>query len=185
MEYNLYEELKGKYIKIKSLREIKKNALYIINSSHIKVSESNWFTKEMGYLCGKVLYVDEKLCPKYLLKDLKKCLIKERELIYYDEDTKRHFYLDKTVFDVIEVIEDKDKEITMEKEIDYLEKEYGIKEDTVYKLVFKECKQGEEKTVTGVILNFCPSTNIVMKTDVGLIIIDYKNIVRLYPIKIN
>ena len=108
-ENNLYEQLKGKYIKIKSWEEIKEKAWEIDEYDakdyyyyDVNVAPHNWFTHEMRHLCGRVIFVDEDMISKEDFKDGKLRLIPDRELLYYDKDTDIYFYLDKNVFDVID-----------------------------------------------------------------------------------
>lgn len=68
--------------------------------------------------------------------------------------------------------------------IDYLEEEYGIKEnERDYSIWFKLEYSGDVIQVKGEILNFCPS-QIVIKSDKGLYIIKPRNVVEMRPIKL-
>lgn len=72
----------------------------------------------------------------------------------------------------------------MKVDIDYLEKEYGIKKDEKdYSIVFKSELYQFNSTiqVKGEILNFCPS-QIVLKSNKGLYIIHPRNIIEMQPI---
>lgn len=64
---------------------------------------------------------------------------------------------------------------------DYLEKEFGIKENQNYSVLFKLEDIREVTKVKGIILNFHPS-QMVLKSNKGLYIIHPKNIVEMRPI---
>ena len=182
-ENNLYEQLKGKYIKIKSWEEIKEKACGI-DEYDDKDYYDNWFTHEMRHLCGRVIFVDEDMISKEDFKDGKLRLTPDRELLYYDKDTDSYFYLDKNVFDVIDpkakmVLEEEKQE----KEISYLEKEWGIKDNILYGIIYKSEQTGERKFF-GEIINFNPYQVFIIDDKMGLAVLSIKNIISMIPIKI-
>ena len=193
-ENNLYEQLKGKYIKIKSWEEIEEKALgkekalgideYDDKDCYdVKVAPHNWFTHEMRHLCGRVIFVDEDMISKEDFKHGKLRLISDRELLYYDKDTDIYFYLDKNVFDVIDpkakmVLEEEKQE----KEISYLEKEWGIKDNMLYGIIYESEQTGERKFF-GEIVNFNPYQVFIIDDKMGLAILSIKNIISMIPIK--
>lgn len=188
-ENNLYEQLKGKYIKIKSWEEIKEKAWEIDEYDDkdcydVKVAPHNWFTHKMRYLCGRVIFVDEDMISKEDFKDGKLRLIPDRELLYYDKDTDSYFYLDKNVFDVIDpkakmVLEEEKQE----KEISYLEKEWSIKDNMLYVIIYESEQTGERK-FSGKIINFNPYQVFIIDDKMGLAVLSIKNIVSMIPIRI-
>ena len=187
-ENNLYKQLKGKYIKIKSWEEIKEKAWEIDEYDDkdyydVKVAPNNWFTHEMRHLCGRVIFVDEDMISKEDFKDGKLRLTPDRELLYYDKDTDSYFYLDKNVFDVIDpkakmVLEEEKQE----KEISYLEKEWGIKDNILYGIIYKSEQTGERKFF-GEIINFNPYQVFIIDDKMGLAVLSIKNIISMIPIK--
>ena len=187
-ENNLYKQLKGKYIKIKSWEEIKEKAWEIDEYDDkdyydVKVAPHNWFTHEMRHLCGRVIFVDEDMISKEDFKDGKLRLIPDRELLYYDKDTDSCFYLDKNVFDVIDpkakmVLEEEKQE----KEISYLEKEWGIKDNMLYGIIYESEQTGERK-FSGEIVNFNPYQVFIIDDKMGLAILRVSNIISMIPIK--
>ena len=189
-ENNLYEQLKGKYIKIKSWEEIKEKAWEIDEYDakdyyyyDVKVAPHNWFTHEMRHLCGRVIFVDEDMISKEDFKDGKLRLIPDRELLYYDKDTDNYFYLDKNVFDVIDpkakmVLEEEKQE----KEISYLEKEWGIKDNILYGIIY-ESEQTGDRRFFGKIINFNPYQVFIIDEKLGLTILSIKNIISMIPLK--
>ena len=193
-ENNLYKQLKGKYIKIKSWEEIKEKALrkekalgideYDDKDCYdVKVAPHNWFTHEMRHLCGRVIFVDEDMISKEDFKHGKLRLISDRELLYYDKDTDIYFYLDKNVFDVIvpkaKMVLEEEKQ---EKEISYLEKEWGIKDNMLYGIIYESEQTGERK-FSGEIVNFNPYQVFIIDDKMGLAILSIKNIISMIPIK--
>ena len=187
-ENNLYEQLKGKYIKIKSWEEIKEKAWEIDEYDDkdcydVKVAPHNWFTHEMRHLCGRVIFVDEDMISKEDFKHGKLRLISDRELLYYDKDTDIYFYLDKNVFDVIDpkakmVLEEEKQE----KKISYLEKEWGIKDNMLYGIIYESEQTGERK-FSGKIINFNPYQVFMIDKKLGLTILSIKNIISMIPLK--
>ena len=189
-ENNLYEQLKGKYIKIKSWEEIKEKAWEIDEYDDkdyyyydVRVAPHNWFTDEMRHLCGRVIFVDEDMISKEDFKDGKLRLIPDRELLYYDKDTDSYFYLDKNVFDVIDpkakmVLEEEEQE----KEISYLEKEWGIKDNMLYGIIY-ESEQTGDRRFFGKIINFNPYQVFIIDEKLGLTILNIKNIISMIPLK--
>ena len=187
-ENNLYEQLKGKYIKIKSWEEIKEKAWEIDEYDDkdyydVKVAPHNWFTHEMRHLCGRVIFVDEDMISKEDFKDGKLRLMPDRELLYYDKDTDNYFYLDKNVFDVIDpkakmVLEEEKQE----KEISYLEKEWGIKDNMLYGIIY-ESEQTGDRRFFGKIINFNPYQVFIIDEKLGLTILSIKNIISMIPLK--
>lgn len=187
-ENNLYKQLKGKYIKIKSWEEIKEkaweiNEYYDKDYYDVKVAPHNWFTHEMRHLCGRVIFVDEDMISKEDFKDGKLRLIPDRELLYYDKDTDSYFYLDKNVFDVIDpkakmVLEEEKQE----KEISYLEKEWSIKDNMLYGIIY-ESEQTGDRRFFGKIINFNPYQVFIIDEKLGLTILSIKNIISMIPLK--
>ena len=187
-ENNLYEQLKGKYIKIKSWEEIKEKAWETDKYDDkdyydVKVAPHNWFTHKMRHLCGRVIFVDEDMISKEDFKDGKLRLIPDRELLYYDKDTDSYFYLDKNVFDVIDpkakmVLEEEKQE----KEISYLEKEWSIKDNMLYGIIYESEQTGERK-FSGEIVNFNPYQVFIIDDKMGLAVLSIKNIISMIPIK--
>lgn len=71
---------------------------------------------------------------------------------------------------------------------DYLYEEFNIKKDDLYICECRpyEYRRDEEcgiKRIKGVILSFNPSNNIVIKSNKGIHIIDYRDIRTLHPIE--
>lgn len=68
-----------------------------------------------------------------------------------------------------------------EEQISTLEDLFGIKNNQQYVIVFKhEIRNGAKNTVKGEILNFCPS-QIIVKSEKGLYILQPMNILEMTP----
>lgn len=65
--------------------------------------------------------------------------------------------------------------------MDYMEKEYGIKEGQEYLLTFEDLGRNEHR-ITGEILNF-DCNQFVIKANKGLYIIKRTNVIEMMPIK--
>lgn len=121
-----------------------------------------------------------------IIKDDKDVKTKMTQLV--TEDEFQFLKLPKITPEEISI--DKNNEtINVDKNKDnYLYKEFNIKEDNLY---ICECRPYEyrrdpeckTKRVKGTVLSFSPSNNIVIKSDNGLHIIDYRDIRTLHPIK--
>ena len=132
----LFEELRGKDIRIKTWEEM----LNIENTSLFKDrvilfldNYGNTFTNfssTMKHLCNKVINVDETMITDDLFKVYEGGLKEDRELLYYDEENDNCYYLDKDMFEVLEESKLKD------------ENEFYVIEETTGKRVF--CGTREE-----------------------------------------
>lgn len=104
---NLYESLKGKFIKIKTWEELCDG--YNPNADIPVAYEDGtgviYFTKKMNYLCGRYLYVGEWLCPKAILEKESYCLDEEHEILYYDKNINDYWFLCDSMFEVIDLEE--------------------------------------------------------------------------------
>ena len=68
------------------------------------------------------------------------------------------------------------------KEISYLEKEWGIKDNILYGIIYKSEQTGERK-IFGEIINFNPYQVFIIDDKMGLAILSIKNIISMIPIK--
>lgn len=129
---NIFKELKGKDIRIKTWEEMldmentslyeDDTKIYILfknNNGNILTS----FPKVIRHLCGKVIHVDENIVSNDLFLEADN-LNKDRELLYYDNITDNYYYLDIDMFEVLEVPELKEKN------------EFYVIEETTHQKVF-------------------------------------------------
>ena len=69
-----------------------------------------------------------------------------------------------------------------EKGISYLEKEWGIKDNILYGIIYKSEQTGERKFF-GEIINFNPYQVFIIDDKMGLAVLSIKNIISMIPIK--
>ena len=127
----LFEELKGKDIRIKTwgeMLEMENTSLFkdmvILFLDNYGNTFTN-FSSTMKHLCNKVINVDETMITDDLFKVYEGGLKEDRELLYYDEENDNCYYLDKDMFEVLEESKLKD------------ENEFYVIEETTGKKVFE------------------------------------------------
>lgn len=129
---SLFKELKGKDIRIKTwgeMLEMENTSLYkgeiqtVIYFLDDNGEEVISFTDTMRNLCGKVIHVDENMIKGDLFLEAKRNLIKDRELLYYDDITNNYYYLDIDMFEVLD------------------EPEFYVIEETTHKKVFEGTRE--------------------------------------------
>ena len=69
-----------------------------------------------------------------------------------------------------------------EKEISYLEKEWGIKDNILYGIIYESEQTGQRKFF-GEIINFNPYQVFIIDDKMGLAVLSIKNIISMIPIK--
>ena len=135
---SLFKELKGKDIRIKTwgeMLEMENTSLYegeiqtVIYFLDDNGEEVISFTDTMRNLCGKVIHVDENMIKGDLFLEAKRNLVKDRELLYYDDILDNYYYLDKDMFEVLEESKLKD------------ENEFYVIEETTHKKVFEGTRE--------------------------------------------
>ena len=140
---NLFKELEGKDIRIKTWEEMcraeNSELTYdrydetgrkdIIFRNGDGIAES-YFSCEMEHLCGKVIHVDKNMISDGLFGIAEDRLIKDRELVYWDKIFCDYWYLDTNMFDVLE--EDTDMDMLEE-----IEDNFYVIEETTGKRVFE------------------------------------------------
>ena len=122
------------------------------------------------------------------MKKLKK-KYKERGYFYYQGNTISIDMLEtyEEELDVInipvkdEYLKDSHEE-KQEKEISYLEKEWGIKDNILYGIIYESEQTGERKFF-GEIINFNPYQVFIIDDKMGLAVLSIKNIISMIPIK--
>ena len=129
---SLFKELKGKDIRIKTwgeMLEMENTSLYegeiqtVIYFLDDNGEEIISFTDIMKRLCGKIIHVDEAMIPEHLFLEAKHNLVKDRELLYYDDILDNYYYLDKDMFEVLD------------------EPEFYVIEETTHKKVFEGTRE--------------------------------------------
>ena len=137
------------------------------------------FTGNMREYCGKTIKINknmEKKFNEYGYFYYEGCMFSTDMLEPYEEE-----------LDVInipvkdEYLKDSHEE-KQEKEISYLEKEWGIKDNILYGIIYKSEQTGERK-IFGEIINFNPYQVFIIDDKMGLAILSIKNIISMIPIK--
>ena len=137
------------------------------------------FTGNMREYCGETIKINknmEKKFNKYGYFYYEGCMFSTDMLEPYEEE-----------LDVInipvkdEYLKDLHEE-KQEKEISYLEKEWGIKDNILYGIIYKSEQTGERKFF-GEIINFNPYQVFIIDDKMGLAILSIKNIISMIPIK--
>ena len=132
----LFEELRGKDIRIKTWEEMLNMENTSLFKDRVILFLDNYgntftnFSSTMKHLCNKVINVDETMITDDLFKVYEGGLKEDRELLYYDEENDNCYYLDKDMFEVLEESKLKD------------ENEFYVIEETTGKRVF--CGTREE-----------------------------------------
>lgn len=136
------------------------------------------FTEDMKKICGDVINIDEEIEKNY----------EKRGYFYYQGFTISTDMLEPyEELDVInipvkdEYLKDSHEE-KQEKEISYLEKEWGIKDNMLYGIIYESEQTGERK-FSGEIVNFNPYQVFIIDDKMGLAILSVSNIISMIPIK--
>ena len=105
---NLFEELKGKDIRIKTWNEMLEMENTSLFKDRVILFLDNYgnaftnFPSTAEHLCGKIIKVDETMITDDLFKVYEGGLKEDRELLYYDEENDNCYYLDKDMFEVLD-----------------------------------------------------------------------------------
>ena len=137
------------------------------------------FTGNMREYCGETIRINENMEKKF----------NEYGYFYYEGSMFSTDMLEpyEEELDVINIpvkdgyLKDSHEE-KQEKEISYLEKEWGIKDNILYGIIYKSEQTGERK-IFGEIINFNPYQVFIIDDKMGLAILSIKNIISMIPIK--
>ena len=140
------------------------------------------YTENMRKYCGETIKINENMersFNKYGIFSykghaistdmLEPCIIVEEELDVINIPVKDEYLKD--------LHEEK-----QEKEISYLEKEWGIKDNILYGIIYESEQTGERKFF-GEIINFNPYQVFIIDDKMGLAVLSIKNIISMIPIK--
>ena len=138
------------------------------------------FTEDMKKICGDVINIDEEIEKTY----------EKRGYFYYQGFTISTDMLEpyEEELDVInipvkdEYLKDLHEEKKEKEIIPYLEKEWGIKDNMLYGIIYESEQTGERKFF-GEIINFNPYQVFVIDEKLGLTILSIKNIISMIPLK--
>ena len=138
------------------------------------------FTGNMREYCGETIKINknmEKKFNEYGYFYYEGCMFSTDMLEPYEEE-----------LDVInipvkdEYLKDSHEEKQKKEIIPYLEKEWGIKDNILYGIIYKSEQTGERK-IFGEIINFNPYQVFIIDDKMGLAVLSIKNIISMIPIK--
>ena len=138
------------------------------------------FTGNMREYCGETIRINENMEKKF----------NEYGYFYYEGSM---FSIDmlepyEEELDVInipvkdEYLKDSHEEKQEKEIIPYLEKEWGIKDNILYGIIYESEQTGERKFF-GEIINFNPYQVFIIDDKMGLAVLSIKNIISMIPIK--
>ena len=138
------------------------------------------FTGNMREYCGETIRINknmEKKFNEYGYFYYEGCMFSTDMLEPYEEE-----------LDVInipvkdEYLKDSHEEKQEKEIIPYLEKEWGIKDNILYGIIYESEQTGERKFF-GEIINFNPYQVFIIDDKMGLAVLSIKNIISMIPIK--
>ena len=138
------------------------------------------FTGNMREYCGETIKINknmEKKFNEYGYFYYEGCMFSTDMLEPYEEE-----------LDVInipvkdEYLKDSHEEKQKKEIIPYLEKEWGIKDNILYGIIYESEQTGQRKFF-GEIINFNPYQVFIIDDKMGLAILSIKNIISMIPIK--
>ena len=169
---------RGNKVRIREFDDMEKQYgyRYVGDAKVINVFMS--FTEDMKKICGDIINIDEEIEKTY----------EKRGYFYYQGFSISTDMLEPyEELDVInipvkdEYLKDSHEE-KQEKEISYLEKEWGIKDNMLYGIIYESEQTGERK-FSGEIVNFNPYQVFIIDDKMGLAILSVSNIISMIPIK--
>ena len=139
------------------------------------------FTGNMREYCGETIRINENMEKKF----------NEYGYFYYEGSMFSTDMLEpyEEELDVInipvkdEYLKDSHEEKQEKEIIPYLEKEWGIKDNILYGIIYESEQTGQRKFF-GEIINFNPYQVFIIDDKMGLAILSIKNIISMIPIKI-
>ena len=169
----------GNKVKIREFDDMEKQYGYRYVDDFKVINVYMSFTEDMKKICGDVINIDEEIEKNY----------EKRGYFYYQGFTISTDMLEpyEEELDVInipvkdEYLKDLHEE-KQEKEISYLEKEWGIKDNMLYGIIYESEQTGERK-FSGEIVHFNPYKVFIIDDKMGLAILSIKNIISMIPIK--
>ena len=138
------------------------------------------FTGNMREYCGETIKINknmEKKFNEYGYFYYEGCMFSTDMLEPYEEE-----------LDVInipvkdEYLKDSHEEKQKKEIIPYLEKEWGIKDNILYGIIYESEQTGQRKFF-GEIINFNPYQVFIIDDKMGLAVLSIKNIISMIPIK--
>lgn len=168
----------GNKVRIRQFDDMEKQYGYRYSGDAKVINANMSFTEGMKKLCGKIIEIDNNMEEDY----------RDEEIFHYEGFIISTDMLEPyEELDVInipvkdEYLKDLHEE-KQEKEISYLEKEWGIKDNMLYGIIY-ESEQTGDRRFFGKIINFNPYQVFIIDNKIGLTILSIKNIISMIPIK--
>ena len=169
----------GNKIRIREFDDMEKQYGYRYVDDFKVINVYMYFTEDMKKICGDVINIDEEIEKNY----------EKRGYFYYQgfiisTDMLEPYEEELDVINIPvkdEYLKDSHEE-KQKKEISYLEKEWGIKDNILYGIIYESEQTGERK-FSGKIINFNPYQVFITDNKIGLTILSIKNIVSMIPLK--
>ena len=169
----------GNKIRIREFDDMEKQYGYRYVDDFKVINVYMSFTEDMKKICGDVINIDEEIEKNY----------EKRGYFYYQGFSISTDMLEpyEEELDVInipvkdEYLKDLHEE-KQEKKISYLEKEWGIKDNMLYGIIY-ESEQTGDRRFFGKIINFNPYQVFMIDEKLGLTILSIKNITSMIPLK--
>ena len=169
----------GNIVKVRQWDDMEEEFGSYYSANKLVINCSKKFTEEMKEYCGETIRITKNMEKNF--------------------NEHRYFYYEGSIFstDMLEPYEEeldvinipvKDEylkdlhEEKQEKEISYLEKEWGIKDNILYGIIYESEQTGERKFF-GEIINFNPYQVFIIDDKMGLAVLSIKNIISMIPIK--
>ena len=166
----------GNIVKVRQFDDMKREFGFTLDGA---IDCFKKFTGNMREYCGETIRINENMEKKF----------NEYGYFYYEGSMFSTDMLEpyEEELDVInipvkdEYLKDLHEE-KQEKKISYLEKEWGIKDNILYGIIYKSEQIGERKFF-GEIINFNPYQVFIIDDKMGLAVLSIKNIISMIPIK--
>ena len=170
----------GNIVKVRQWDDMEEEFGSCYSANKLVINCSKIFTEEMREYCGETIEITknmEKKFNEYGYFYYEGCMFSTDMLEPYEEE-----------LDVInipvkdEYLKDSHEEKQEKEIIPYLEKEWGIKDNILYGIIYESEQTGERKFF-GEIINFNPYQVFIIDDKMGLAVLSIKNIISMIPIK--
>ena len=138
------------------------------------------FTEEMKKYCGKTIKINKNMEKKF-----NECGYFYYEDYMFSTDMLEPYEEELDVINIPvkdEYLKDSHEEKQEKEIIPYLEKEWGIKDNILYGIIYESEQTGQRKFF-GEIINFNPYQVFIIDDKMGLAVLSIKNIISMIPIK--
>ena len=150
------------------------------HACRVMINCSKKFTEDMEKYCGKTIKIN-----KNMAKDFNEYGYFYYEGYMFSTDMLEPYEEELDVINMPvkdEYLKDSHEEKQEKEIIPYLEKEWGIKDNILYGIIYESEQTGERKFF-GEIINFNPYQVFIIDDKMGLAVLSIKNIISMIPIK--